>query len=84
MVGLASLAQDLDLRTHTHLAETVAETVLVHKLFPESHNYTDVYHSCGILRKNSVLAHAIYVSQEELATIKRSGNLDLFLINSLD
>lgn len=54
----------------THLAETRAECDLVRKLFPGAPHYTAVYDEAGLLRRDTLLAHGIYLSDAELELIR--------------
>ncbi len=54
----------------THLAETKPECDLIARLFPDAPNYTSVYDRAGLLRPGALLAHGIYLSDEELALIR--------------
>lgn len=49
----------------THLSENWEEVETVKKLFPEAMNYVDVYDKYGFLGKGSLLAHGIYLEEQE-------------------
>lgn len=70
----ALVHSDPTLTIQTHIAENLAEIELTKKLFPHCSSYADVYDSCGLLRHNTILAHGIYLSDEELYLIKRRGS----------
>jgi len=53
------------LPVQTHVSENRSEVETVAKLFPEAKNYTDVYDQQGFLGKGSLMAHAIYLTEEE-------------------
>lgn len=61
------------LRIQTHLSENTAEVALTRKLFPDAKHYTGVYDSFGLLRKNTILAHAIHLEDAEIELIKMRG-----------
>lgn len=73
--ALLHAAGDLASKTgrfvQTHLAETVPECARVRELHEES-TYTDVYAAAGLLSPNSLLAHAIHLSDHERATLSRA------------
>lgn len=69
MEDLGWLSQRLDLPVQSHLAETLPEAQWVSQLFPESRSYTDVYNDCGLLGPASLMAHAIFLSDEEIDLI---------------
>ncbi len=48
---------------HTHLAENKQECEWVASLFPEHHDYLAVYEHFGLVRKRSVFAHGIHLSE---------------------
>lgn len=74
MKGLSELAKEKDLNIQTHLSENKGEIAFVKELFPRSKNYTDVYDSTGLLTEKTVLAHCIYLSEEEQNVIKERGS----------
>ncbi|MBN1651800.1 MAG: guanine deaminase, partial [Bacteroidales bacterium] len=49
----------------THLSENKQEVAAVKQLFPEAKNYLDVYDTYGFLGKGSLMAHGIYLDDEE-------------------
>jgi guanine deaminase len=57
----------------THLSEDRNELEEVARLFPEARDYTDVYDRAGGLRPGTVLAHAIHLSDREIARLAESG-----------
>jgi guanine deaminase len=68
---------DLAARTgawwQTHLSEERAEVARVAELFPDAIDYLDVYDRAGALRPRSILAHAIHLSDREVARLAESG-----------
>jgi guanine deaminase len=69
MKELGRLSQRLNLPVQSHLAETLTEVQWVSQLFPESRSYTDVYNDCGLLGPASLMAHAIFLNDEEINLI---------------
>jgi len=74
----------------THLAETKPECALIRTLFPDAPHYTAVYDEAGLLREGALLAHGIYLNDEELelirernATIVHCPTANLFLQSGL-
>jgi len=57
----------------THIAETRGENERVKKLFPEFSDYVELFESMGCLGKKTILAHAIYLSDDEFGRLSRSG-----------
>jgi guanine deaminase len=58
----------------THLAESRAECELVGHLFPRR-SYTRVYLEAGLLGPRSVLAHGIWLDDQDRAILKRSQSV---------
>jgi guanine deaminase len=59
------------LRIQTHLAENPSELRYISELFPEFASYTDVYEAFHLLTERTILAHSIYLSPQERATLLR-------------
>jgi guanine deaminase len=57
----------------THVAENRAEVQWVAELFPNARSYLDVYRSYGLLNERAVLAHGIWLDDEDLRVIKQHG-----------
>jgi len=53
----------------THVSENKNECKWVNELFPDAKDYVGVYEDAGLLRKRSVLAHGIHLSDRELNCI---------------
>lgn len=87
LTGLGALAAaDPTLAIQTHIAENDAEIAFTKALFPpetlplqpdgcpHTHTtYAGVYDAFGLLRANTVLAHAVHLQPEEVALIKARG-----------
>lgn len=78
-----------DAYVHSHISENRNEVQWVHDLFPEA-EYADVYDDYGLLGDRTVLAHGVYLSEEELDLLARRGtriahcpNSNLFLGSGL-
>jgi guanine deaminase len=57
----------------THVAENRAEVQWVKELFPEARSYLDVYARAGLLHRRSVLAHGIWLDDDDRAALRASG-----------
>ncbi|HET6381679.1 MAG TPA: amidohydrolase family protein [candidate division Zixibacteria bacterium] len=57
----------------THLAEDRGEVEEVRRLFPEARDYLDAYDRAGGVGPGSVFAHAIHLSDREVARLAESG-----------
>jgi len=78
-----------DAYVHTHISENKSEVQWVHELFPEA-EYADVYDRYGLLSEQTVLAHGVWLTEEELDLLSRRGarishcpNSNLFLGSGL-
>ncbi|HEX5466216.1 MAG TPA: amidohydrolase family protein [Candidatus Limnocylindrales bacterium] len=69
----AAAARAHDAYWQTHLSEDRGELAEVARLFPEARDYTDVYDRAGGLGPRSIMAHAIYLSTEEVARLAETG-----------
>ena len=57
----------------THVAENRAEVQWVRELFPEARSYLDVYARAGLLGPRSILAHGIWLDDDDRAALKDSA-----------
>jgi guanine deaminase len=69
----ASLAAATGAYWQTHLAEDRGEIEEVARLFPDALDYTDVYDRAGGLTPRAILAHAIHLSDREIARLVETG-----------
>ncbi|MGB1311408.1 MAG: guanine deaminase [Leucothrix sp.] len=67
------LAEYPDVYMHTHVAENKDEVAWVRELFPESRSYLDVYQQYKLLRPRSVLAHCIYLDDDDKQCMAHEG-----------
>jgi guanine deaminase len=57
----------------THVAENRDEVRWARELFPEARSYLDVYARAGLLYSRSVLAHGIWLDDQDRAALRDSG-----------
>jgi guanine deaminase len=69
----AALAAHHGAYWQTHLSEDDGEVEEVRRLFPDAQDYLDVYDRAGALRPRTILAHAIHLSDREVARLAGSG-----------
>lgn len=62
-----------DLYMQTHVAENRDEVAWARSLFPEARSYLDVYARAGLLHPRSVLAHGIWLDDDDRAALRASG-----------
>ncbi|GAA5843150.1 hypothetical protein JCM11251_003945 [Rhodosporidiobolus azoricus] len=71
LAGLGDMMdRDATLPLQTHLAENPSEVEFTKTLFPTASSYTHVYDHFRLLRPNTVLAHCVHLSDEEMDLIK--------------
>ncbi|KAG5637943.1 hypothetical protein H0H81_002537 [Sphagnurus paluster] len=71
---LASSEPSLPIQTH--ISENKAEVALIKEIFPDAPHYAGVYDSFGLLRSNTILAHAVHLEDAEIELIaKRNAGI---------
>ncbi|NXL52073.1 GUAD deaminase, partial [Podilymbus podiceps] len=73
LCALGDLAQARDLHVQSHISENEEELKLVEKMFPAYQNYTELYDKNKLLTSKTVMAHACYLSEEELKLFSLRG-----------
>jgi guanine deaminase len=63
-------AEDANLAIQTHMSENTSEIDETLRLFPGCETYTEVYKKFGLLRRGTILAHCVHMSDEEMKMIK--------------
>ena len=59
----------------THVAENRDEVCWVRELFPEARSYLDVYTRAGLMHSRSVLAHAVWLDDNDRTAMRDTGAL---------
>lgn len=72
MEEVGRIAREKGVYIQTHLAENRAEIAFTHKLFPKYKSVTDVYDKAGLLGPKTIMAHAIYLCEEERKRLKET------------
>ncbi len=72
MAGLL-LQRHEGLYMQTHVAENRAEVAWVARLFPDARSYLDVYAQHGLLGPRSILAHGIWLDDEDRTRLRDAG-----------
>jgi guanine deaminase len=70
----AALARSTGAWWQSHVSEDAFEIAEVRRLFPDALDYVDVYDRAGALGERTVLAHAIHLSDRELARLVETGS----------
>lgn len=73
LAALAAFAAERRLFVTTHLSENEEEVEEVRRRFPGARDYVDVYARNGLLGPDTLLAHGIHVSDDELSRIAKAG-----------
>ncbi|KFP70421.1 Guanine deaminase, partial [Acanthisitta chloris] len=71
--ALGDLARDRDLHVQSHISENEEEVKLVENMFPAYQTYTELYDKNKLLTSKTVMAHACYLSEEELKLFSLRG-----------
>jgi guanine deaminase len=69
LAALGALAAESGVWIQTHLSENADEVAEVGRLFPAARDYLEVYERAGLVGPRTLLAHAVHVSDDELARI---------------
>ena len=64
--SLGAIAKEWNLPVQTHLDENPSEVEWVRGLCPESRSYADAYDSFGLMDGRSIMAHSVWVTEEEI------------------
>ena len=71
--GIGQTAKKFDVHIQSHLAESKAESATVMKMYPDFENYTDIYLKAGLLTEKTIMAHCVYLNNDEIETLKKTG-----------
>ncbi len=72
--SLGYIAAANDLPVQSHLSENISEIQWVKELYPECRSYGHVYDIFGLFgRTNTVMAHCIHLSEDDLKRIKKNN-----------
>ena len=69
----ARWAEHPDVVMQTQLSEQVDEVAWVRELFPQAHDYLDVYDRFGLLGPRGIYGHAIHLTDRERAKLAEVG-----------
>ncbi len=71
MKQVSKLAIKHDTYIQTHLSENRVELRSVKALFPDYRNYTHVYESANLLTRKTIMAHCIYLDDDEISMLRK-------------
>ena len=66
MTGLSQLATKYNLPIQSHVSENTGEVQFVKQLFPNEKSYTNVYDTHGLLTDRTIMAHGIFLTDDEM------------------
>lgn len=70
---LGDFANEHNCPIQTHISENLQEIELVKSMFPNSKSYAEVYNQFNLLTENTILAHAVHLSDSERKLIKEKN-----------
>ncbi|CAH1789018.1 unnamed protein product [Owenia fusiformis] len=73
MSALGEIAASHNLPIQSHLGESKGELDAVRSMHPGYDSYSDVYDKCGLLTSRTIMAHCIYLTEDELNLLKTRG-----------
>jgi len=71
MKQVSKLARKHDAYIQTHLSENRHEIKLEKTFFPDCRNYTHVYESADLLMPKTIMAHCIYLEDQEISMLRK-------------
>ncbi|XP_044264238.1 guanine deaminase [Tribolium madens] len=71
MKKLSDIAKEYNLNIQSHISENKDEVKMVHESYKDS--YASVYHTAKLLTTKTVLAHGIYLSEDEMKLLNKTG-----------
>jgi guanine deaminase len=74
MSELGKIAAEKNLPTQMHIDENVREVALVAQMYPQYDSYAATYDANGLLTNRTILAHAVHVTDAEIALIAARGS----------
>src|SRR5262245_20360409 len=69
MMQVGKIARDRNAFVQSHLSENSGEVAWIRQLFPNFRSYTAVYDSAGMLTEQSIMAHCIHLTADEIAAL---------------
>lgn len=73
MQSLGRIAYQQDLPVQSHLDENLSEVEWVKELCPWASNYADAYNHYSMLGPKSIMAHCVWLNDDEIKLLRESG-----------
>ncbi|MCR4818149.1 MAG: amidohydrolase family protein [Fretibacterium sp.] len=70
MAGLGEIKKTRGLPVQSHLGENPSEVAWVRELCPWARNYAETYDHFGLLDERTIMAHCVYLNDEEIGLLK--------------
>ena len=70
---LGKIREEYGLPVQSHLSENPGEIAFVRQLFPEEPSYGHCYERFGLLGEDTIMAHCVYSSPEEVRLLREKG-----------
>jgi len=70
MYALADIANERNLPIQSHLSENKDEVKWVRQLCPDCSDYWESYYKRGLWNKNTIMAHCVYSTKEEIHALR--------------
>ena len=72
--ALGSISKEHNLPVQTHLDENPGEIEWVKELMPDSKSYAEAYERFGLLDTKSIMAHCVWITEEEMDILQSHGS----------
>lgn len=74
LCALGSISKEHNLPVQTHLDENPGEIEWVKELMPDSKSYAEAYECFGLLDTKSIMAHCVWITEEEMDILQSHGS----------
>ncbi|CAG0901088.1 unnamed protein product [Darwinula stevensoni] len=68
--ALGEMARTFHAPVQTHISENKSEVEVVRRMYPDASSYADVYKRAGLFDSKCILAHGIYLDDDEIELVK--------------
>jgi len=74
MKGLGELAKKYNIPIQSHISENKSEVLWVKELSPQHNSYSEVYNEYNLLDHKTIMAHGVYLTDDELSLFKKKNS----------
>lgn len=82
MEGLGQLARKYNVPVQSHISENLGEVKWVSELHPEFKNYASVYDHFGLLNDQTIMAHCVHNTDDEIGMMAERGTFSAHCPNA--